>query len=64
MFYQQGKDFRTKHDIYDAQMYLGGPSLSTRMKLDCGFSTKSGIYRNLNLTSLKLTSLKSLNVKY
>ena len=46
MFYEQGKGFRSKEDLANVKMNLGGPSLRTCQKRNTDFTTKSRIIKH------------------
>ena len=57
MFYKQGKGFRSKEDLANVKMNLGG----TCQKRNTDFTTKSGIIKRLSIINLKLMVNETMN---
>ena len=61
MLYKQGKGFRSKEDLANVKMNLGGPSLKTCQKHNTDFTTTSKIIKHLSMTNLKLMVNEMMN---
>ena len=61
MFYQQGKGFRSKEDLANVKINLGGPSLRTCQKRNTDFTTKSRIIKHLSTINSKLMVNETMN---
>ena len=61
MFYKQGNGFRSKENVANFKMNLGGPSWRTCEKRITDFTTKFGIIKHLSMINLKWMVNETMN---
>ena len=61
MFYKQDKGLRSKKDLANVKMNLGGPSLRKCQKRNTDFTVKSEIIKHLSMINLKLMVNEKMN---